>query len=132
MVTGSRADVIMCLGHIPKRDAIKGPEVGSGSHNRRLTEIGLLLPDESIFRSVRASPLAGGTTDMQNDLAYSAPPPPGQQGDLGYNLGRNIDLGRLNYGLGAWLQVISGSQPHPLRGEGPEISSRDILSEAGS
>jgi hypothetical protein len=53
MVTGSRADVLMCLEHIPTRDAIKGLEVGSGSPNYRLTKVVSLLPDESIFRSVR-------------------------------------------------------------------------------
>jgi hypothetical protein len=73
-VTGSRADELTCLGHVPTREAIKGPAVGSGSPNHRLTEVVSSLPDESIFRSVCASPLVGGMTDMQNDLAYSAPP----------------------------------------------------------
>jgi hypothetical protein len=41
---------------------------------------------------------------MQNDLAYSAPLHC-QQGDMRFNLGGNIDLGRLNYGVGARFQV---------------------------
>jgi hypothetical protein len=110
----------MCLTHILTGNLSKGREVGSGSPNYRLTKVVSLLPDETIFRSVRVSPLVGGMTDMQNDLAYSVSAP-GQQGDRGLYLGGNIVLGRLNYGLGAQLQVQSGSQSHTLRGEGPEL-----------
>jgi hypothetical protein len=65
----------------------------------------------------------GYTSVLQNDLAYTAHAP----GNRGY-LGGNIDLGRLNYGLGARIQVQPGSQSHTLRSEGPGIESREIFS----
>jgi hypothetical protein len=69
-------------------EAIKGYEAGSSRPIRRLTEIGSSLPDESVSRSDRVSPHVGDTSDLQNDLAYSAP---GQQGDLALNL-RLVEL----------------------------------------
>jgi hypothetical protein len=99
-------------------EAIKGC-AGSSPPIRRLTEVDLSLPDGSASRSVSVSPLVG------EHVRYTETCHTGQP--FVFNLGGNVELGRLNYGLGAWIQIEPGSQPHTLRVEGPEIESREIF-----
>jgi hypothetical protein len=84
-------------------ESIKGC-AGSSPPIRRLTEFDFSGPERSALRSVRASPREGGTPVLQNDLACTAPAS-GQQGDRFFYLGGNAELGLLNYGLGARIQV---------------------------
>jgi hypothetical protein len=98
---------------------------GSSAPIHQLTGFDVPFSVPTTFRSTGVSLSEGNTNAMQNDLA-SAAPAFGQQGDQGFYLD-DSSLGSLHYGVGARFQVNSGPRPHTLRGEGPEVESREIF-----